>query len=263
MAADLPRRRVPLTAMRRIVKAWIGAGAVVLAATAADAQAPASTARGAILGTVHDTSLAPVPDVNIEVVGAGAKTATDAQGRFRINSVPAGEFLFYVRRLGFKPITSLVHVEPGDTIRLAFTIEPAPTTLQSVVVTEAFVPPRLKDFEARRREGFGEYITQAEIEKRNVVEVSDLIAFSKLVRVSGGGPNPSAVSKREPIWMPPCPMQVYVDGIPRGPSLGDLPSPKEIAGIEIHGGPATNPINLPQGGQGGRPTCGVILIWTR
>ena len=52
--------------------AVILAVAIASIVQAVRAQAPSQTPRGAILGTVHDTSLAPVPDVNIEVVGAGA-----------------------------------------------------------------------------------------------------------------------------------------------------------------------------------------------
>ena len=42
-------------------------------------------------------------------------------------------------------------------------------------------------------------------------------------------------------------------------NLDNLPSPKEIAGIEMYPGPATAPLQY--GGSGTR--CGVILIWTK
>ena len=57
------------------------------------------------------------------------------------------------------------------------------------------------------------------------------------------------------------PMQVYVDGVamPTPFNLDELPSPKNLAGIEIYSGPATTP---PQYGGVDR-RCGVIVVWTK
>ena len=58
-----------------------------------------------------------------------------------------------------------------------------------------------------------------------------------------------------------CPMQVYVDGVamPTPFNLDELPSPKNLAGIEIYSGPATTPSQY--GGVDRR--CGVIVVWTK
>ena len=50
------------------------------------------------------------------------------------------------------------------------------------------------------------------------------------------------------------------------PRLSDLPSPKDIMGIEVYAGPATAPVWLadgPKGPLGPKRMCGVILLWTR
>ena len=58
-----------------------------------------------------------------------------------------------------------------------------------------------------------------------------------------------------------CPMQLYLDQVPL-PSpfnLDLLPSPKEIAGIEVYAGSATIPPQF----NGMNRGCGVILICTK
>lgn len=66
-------------------------------------------------------------------------------------------------------------------------------------------------------------------------------------------------------------MQIYVDGVPltdAGPhsnspyDLTQLPSPKDIMGIEVYSGAATVPLWLPTGPEAGKLGCGAILVWT-
>ena len=237
---------------------------VLLLARSADAQrAPAAAGYGVITGTVTDTSLRAIAGVDIQVIGTESRLTADANGRFSILQVPPGEFLVWVRKFGYRPISNLVHVEQGDTLRLAFTLEPTMTELNTVTVTEKARSPRMRDFDERRKAGFGEFLDQAQIEKLNFASMDAVIHTFKAVSFRSGA---TAVSSRSPI--PNCVMEVYIDGIPRGARLTDLPTPKEIAGVEVYAGPASTPLWLPQGGRNslGPPStksCGVILIWTR
>ena len=58
-----------------------------------------------------------------------------------------------------------------------------------------------------------------------------------------------------------CPLRVFIDGVllPSPANLYDLPSPKELAGIEIYPGPETIPLQYKTGESG----CGVMLFWTK
>ena len=243
--------------------AWVVALllALVLARVGAAQGAPATAGRGVITGTVTDTSLRAIPGVDIQVIGTESRLTSDASGRFSILQVPPGEFLIWVRKLGYRPVSSLVHVEQGDTLRLAFTLEPTLTELNTVVVTEKARSPKMREFDERRKAGFGEFLDQAQIEKLNFPAMSAVIHTFKAVSFRS---DRVAASSRSPF--PNCYMEVYVDGIPRGAGLIDLPSPKEVAGVEVYAGPATTPLSLPQGGRigmVGQKSCGVILIWTR
>jgi hypothetical protein len=60
-----------------------------------------------------------------------------------------------------------------------------------------------------------------------------------------------------------CPYQFFIDGveIPTPRVDIDLPSPKEIAGIEVYNSAETIPLQYKN--THGAGFCGVILLWTR
>jgi hypothetical protein len=258
-----------------------GAGlALLLAAASAAAQAPTAV----ILGIVADTGLRPVPGADVSFAGTPLHVAADSSGRFQIVRGPAGRFVMIARNIGYRPTTTLVDIRDGDTLRLAFTLEPATAQeLATVLITERQLSARLKEFEDRRRLGFGEFFTQADLEKIDAISIVDVLRRAKSVRIRKG----KAHSARE---IGDCPMAIYVDGIPIGSEpLGYMPSPKEFAGIEVYSG-ASVPVWLPKppvsanapsartgtpgGNSSGTPSidsdrvsaqlgCGAILIWTR
>lgn len=72
-----------------------------------------------------------------------------------------------------------------------------------------------------------------------------------------------ALSKREGAnpGLGACPMQVYLDRIPLPTpfNLDLLPTPKDLAGIEVYSSAATAPAQYGGMNRG----CGIILIWTK
>jgi hypothetical protein len=55
----------------------------------------------------------------------------------------------------------------------------------------------------------------------------------------------------------------YLDGVllPPSTTLDDLPSPKELAGIEFYASPATIPVQYKS--TSGTGFCGVVLMWRK
>ena len=53
---------------------------------------------------------------------------------------------------------------------------PLTTTLDTVVVGGQRLTPAMQEFEARRKLGFGQFMTQKEIDKRNVERVSRIFS---------------------------------------------------------------------------------------
>jgi TonB-linked SusC/RagA family outer membrane protein len=91
---------------------------------------------GTIRGVVQDAaSLQPVPAAQVVVEGVRLGGVTDAQGRFLILNVPAGEHVVRVEILGYAPATQTVQVAPGATATANFRVASEAIALQEVVVT--------------------------------------------------------------------------------------------------------------------------------
>src|SRR5690348_1963417 len=142
-----PHRRVTVTplifALAISLLAALAAPATPLAAQFIDPssriQRPATQpaqarSTGVIDGAVTDTLLRPVAFAEVSVLRTDIKLQTNARGRFRFVDVPAGQYLLIVRRIGFRPVSAIIEVGARDTVRLAYTLEPAVRTLDSVVV---------------------------------------------------------------------------------------------------------------------------------
>ncbi len=223
---------------------------------------------GTIDGAVTDTNLVPLRGAFVSILGSTLRVGTGPNGRFRIVNVPAGRHVLIVKRSGFRPASSVIDLAAADTLRVAYTLNDDPVaTLGPVVVTETSPAARLSGFEARRKLGVGEFMTADEIEKRNSVYTTELMRKFLSVNVSpsrtstlieyfalstreGGNPNVGA-----------CPMQVYLDQVPLPTpfNLDLLPSPRDLAGIEVYAGSSTVPAQFGGANRG----CGVILVWTK
>lgn len=224
---------------------------------------------GVIDGIVTDSMLNPLTASTVSVVGIDSRLTTGANGKFRFQQVPSGQYLLVVRRVGYAPTSSIVNVGRNDTLRLTFALSRTVTALDTIRVRDQRVSMRMLDFEVRRAQGVGQFITQAQIEKRGSVQIADYLRTMRGVDVSRqtdqAFAGTIAFSRREGgglgVGSGACAMQIVLDGIilPQFFNLDLLPSPKQIAGVEVYSGAATIP---PQFGGTDR-RCGLIAIWTR
>src|SRR5262249_17885675 len=136
----------------------------------------------------------------------------------------------------------------ADTLRLSFTLAPVTRVLDTVAVNAKRVVARLAEFEERRRFGQGQVMTQDQIEKLNFVATRDLLQTFSQVDVES-----TAVNRRLRPSMT-CPFQFFIDGIKVNyPTRVDheLPSPKELAGIEVYANSAFVPLQYKTTSGGG------------
>lgn len=226
---------------------------------------------GVIDGVVTDTLLRPLGAADISVIGVDARVVTSESGKFRFLQVPAGQYLLVVRRIGFAPTSGIIEVPADDTLRLAYTLGRSITMLDTMAVNSRRVTTRMLEFEVRRRQAQGQFLTQEEIERKGSIQIADHLRNFRGIEISRVTTQQFAgtqiYSRREgggytqDSQLNYCPLQVVLDGIilPRNFNLDLLPSPKQIAGIEVYSGPATVP---PQFGGPDR-RCGLMAVWTR
>ena len=215
--------------------------------------------RSVIDGFVSDTGLVALSEASIAVLGSSVRVATGDNGRFRINAVPAGRYILTVHRVGYVPVASAVEINEGDTLRLSFALNRIVTPLDTVVVTATRLFSRLSGFEARRKFGFGTFLTQEDIERRRAVFVSDVLHAIPDISIRRSLKDGDTAHNTR--FGNNCPFQVVLDEIllPTPTDLDMLPSPRDVAGIEIYFGTAMIPLQY----RSTNSNCGMIIIWTK
>jgi len=229
-----------------------------------------TAAMGVIDGVVTDSALVPIAGAEVGILRTALKITTNAEGRFRITDVQLGTYILMLRRFGFSPIASVVSVSGGDTLKVMYSLQRlAAGRLDTVRVTERRESLNLMDFERRRQLGVGRFMTAADIEKRGSIDVGTLLrSFSEIAVVRNDATGTTSLqSRREQGNMikaqgaGACATQVIVDNIPMPHEVDVelLPRPKEVAGIEVYGGPSGAPSQF----GGADRACGMVLIWTK
>lgn len=111
-----------------------GAGFVLLLALLGAADAAAQET-GRIMGRVTTRSAAPLPGVQVYLLGTEQGTITNEDGRFVIPNVRPGAHQVRVERIGFGSVTQDVTVAAGQTSTVDFLMNEEALGLDEIVVT--------------------------------------------------------------------------------------------------------------------------------
>lgn len=128
---------------------------------------------GAAMGAQQRTSVfdAGVSDLQTGAPIVGAEVLlpdlrllrrSDSLGRVVIAGVPHGTHRVRVRLLGYAP-SEVRLTFTGDTTGAVFRLDRAAIVLRSINVSADAVPVGLKDFEIRRKQGIGRFLTEQEL----------------------------------------------------------------------------------------------------
>ena len=170
-----------------------------------------------------------------------------------------------------------------------------PVTAEAELVRNA----KLREFDRRRSTGQGRFLTEADLEKDQYRQLSDVLKrlpgtmMVRARRLSGVSPlavflvssrGSATIQHESPVFGKNCPIAIWLDGVPvyrgldraaatpafggRTPAPGRIDEPpfdinsimtNHVAAIEFYAGPATMPAEL-NATQG---TCGALVIWTK
>ena len=223
-----------------------------------------SVRSGRVVGRVFDRMTGdPVVAAAVSVLGRPAEAESDRQGRFRLAGVPAGEHEIEVRRIGYAPLRHTVSVTSGLTRDVEIGLVPEPVEMEPLVATGTRSRRlEIKGFYERRHWGellgLGAFLTAEDIERRNPVRISHMIADYSGIRANGGRFYSTRLSAAG-FSNQGCQIWAYLDNIKIRTSIDELVKPVEISGIEVYKGPASLPAEF--GGSDAR--CGAIVIWTK
>jgi len=218
---------------------------------------------GAISGTIRDSTGTPIPGVEVVLLQIKGAVRSDSLGVFRFADVPAGHRQLHFRRLGFAPKSIEADIADGKTLALTVVLDAAATEIEGMTVEEVTRRRQfLADFYDRSSRGFGHFVTREQIEKRNPMNLSDMmrtIPGARLIPMRNGGQ--AALRFNRAMGSRDCPPQYWVDGVKTYALNIDDIIPQDVEGIEIYEGASSIPPQFNT--KEGTTICGVVLIWTR
>jgi hypothetical protein len=199
----------------------------------------------------------------------GPWTTANDRGEWSLAGAPTGTRLLQVRAVGYYPQRIAVDVvRDGAPVRTS--LPTMKSVLDTVRVTASRLTQRSTGFEDRRRSGFGRFLTQEDVVRRQPLVTSDLFQSVAGLRVErASNPIDGNLVLMNGVFGRQCLPAVYVDGMYMSDlsanDIDGLVLPSEIAGIEVYSG-TTVPVQFTRGMAGiGRAgeLCGSIVIWTR
>lgn len=221
-----------------------------------------------VSGVVRDSAGQPLANVRVAVVGAARGATSDQQGRFDLDSVPAGSQLVEWKAIGYTPSRRVFVLRPREANPVELRLDERIVALDAVHVREA---AEKSGFAARRAQGIGYFLTAEQIAQLRPNYFADVARRVPGLRTLLA---PVGTVLR---WRDGCAPTVYLNGLRMTsgaaamtgaflPAMSTVPNagleedvdflvdPRTITGIEVyppHAAPALYP--------GG--SCATVLIW--
>jgi len=247
--------------------------------------ARAQTLTGVVLDSVSQAPVVGARILLLDSAGTAIKAlTTSSDGQFTFSIPHLGDYRLLIGRIGYPISISKPFVfSSAFTARVSLSLPSNPITLDTVTVVAREIERRLPylvdaGFYRRRQEGFGHFLTRAEIAKRDPLILTDLLHGMSGVRVTCGeqqggprGPGPHCTvtmrAANTMFFRGKCNPSVVLDGVLLQPggtasgglSLDDLVNPFNIEALEVYPGPEGVPVQY----SGYLSPCGAILVWSR
>ena len=139
---------------------------------------------GAVEGRVQNPSGNSLPGVHISIPDLEIGTVTNANGEFRLASIPSGTHFLQISMVGFEQRTDTVSIEAGQTLTLDIELSPLIFQSGEVVVTAS-----------RRSQLIGKVavsmntVSPEELTSRNITSLDQALEYVPGVQVHGNSVN--------------------------------------------------------------------------
>lgn len=249
--------------------------------------APSAAASVTLTGVVSDGLGRPLAAAEV-IVDDEHRAITNTRGEFTIPNLPAGIVEFIARRIGYRPTTTAIQIEPGLIVQVAIKLVPVPVEIGTMIIEGKTMDRALWNtgFYQRRDGGRGHYF-DADFFKRYQAGLGSLMEGVAGIRVERG-----IGARRGPVPMGRlpggglCPLNVFVDGnfIPWANETGidDVVNRDDVLAVEVYASAMAVPaVIVGRGGisgvgsigtvqlkgasmeMGSKADCGAILVWTK
>ncbi len=220
-------------------------------------------AQAVLLGSVRsDSADIPINHAEVAIPSLRMGSYTDTAGHFRMDNIRPGDYDVVVRQFGFVHLVLHMTFEADETTAHQFQLTPAPHILAKVKViapdtARSLYVAQIAEFEQRRSQGFGSFITPAELKaaaNRDMTTVLHTIPQVRFYKLPTGAMVAGSTDSGRR-----CFSLVYLDGV-KVMWAFDLNSisPASLRGIEFY------PTSSAPGRYSGSPGyCGVLMLWTK
>jgi hypothetical protein len=197
----------------------------------------------------------------LTVLGSGVEDTTTSLGAYGLRSLPPGTQTLEVRALGYLPVRQPVDIMEGGETTVDLKLEALGVFLDTVKVMAraVFESRERREIERRRRQGFGTFMDEEYIEKRQPFYVADLFRMTPGVRLARGTFG-EKILMRGMGFDEFCYPTVFVDGMRVMNIDGDLDAVVNVSSIrfvEVYPRAGMAPAQF-QAFEG----CGSVVIWT-
>jgi carboxypeptidase family protein len=259
--------------------------------TAAPSVVPATRSATFAGVVITDSTRAPIAGADVALVDIGRSVIADANGSFRIDSIPPGDHQVRVRAIGYGAADARVAFKPNEIVERRVILGRA-ITLEGMTVEAT--RPVLPSFEENRKVGLGHFLTRADLAVREHMSLVSFLETVPSMRVIHGPTGRAWVVSTHASGsiraIPPdvqdsiagakpatCYSQVYLNDSPvftgriiedhgrRGGAhwepLFDVSTftAYQVEAVEYYASAAETPLKY----QTHDPRCGVLVIWTR
>jgi outer membrane receptor protein involved in Fe transport len=132
---------------------------------------PPIAPQGSIVGTVVDAANGvPLPGVTVQIIGKNLKTTTDASGRFKLDSVPAGRHVLSLSRRDYQPAVSEPIEVGAATIIATLSMQRGTGNLTVIATTSTRASDSLQQSST-----FTKTVNTEELERMGITRVADAL----------------------------------------------------------------------------------------
>lgn len=235
----------------------------IVKAPSSPTERPQTLLKGAskVRGVVRDSAGKPLIGARVSVPGTGTEGASTGGGAFSFDGLPGGSWMVEARAVGFEPRRVAVDLIDGAEAVAELRLEGLAPRMDTVKVQADRWTREMGEFEARKKQGGGYFMDDAQLEKRNALFVGDIMRGMPGITVQpGANGGRDRVLMRGAAGGGSCVPQVFLNGmntpVPDG-VIDGLVSAPEVRAVEVYTRTGSTPPQFQS-----RTGCGSIVIWT-